>query len=140
MADIPPKPWPTGIAETCEPLVRRILAPNPSPYTFTGTETYLVGAGQEVAVIDPGPAGAGFDGHADTHGAGHVEAILAAIGEARLVAILCTHTQRPTVCSRMARLSPETAGQLKPWRRPGTPRTTCATRCGKAAPCSPATT
>jgi glyoxylase-like metal-dependent hydrolase (beta-lactamase superfamily II) len=94
MADIPPKPWPTGIAEQCEPLVRRVLAPNPSPYTFTGTETYLVGAGGEVAVIDPGPAGPGFDGQADTHGAGHVEAILNAIGDARLVAIICTHTHR----------------------------------------------
>ena len=94
MVDIPPKPWPTGIAEQCEPLVRRVLAPNPSPYTFTGTETYLVGTGSEVAVIDPGPAGTGIAGHADTEGAGHVEAILAAIGDARLVAILCTHTHR----------------------------------------------
>ena len=52
--DAPPKPWPTGLAEQCEPLVRRVLAPNPSHYTFTGTQTYLVGAGDEVAVIDPG--------------------------------------------------------------------------------------
>jgi len=94
MPEIPPKPWPTGIAEQVEPLVRRVLAPNPSPYTYTGTETYIVGAGSEVAVIDPGPAGTGEAGHADTHGAGHVEAILAAIGAARLVAICCTHTHR----------------------------------------------
>ncbi len=92
--DIPPQPWPTGLAEQCEPLVRRVLAPNPSPYTFTGTETYVVGAGAEVAVIDPGPAGTGEPGHADTNGGGHVGAILAAIGDARLVAILCTHTHR----------------------------------------------
>ncbi|PKB14727.1 glyoxylase-like metal-dependent hydrolase (beta-lactamase superfamily II) [Novosphingobium kunmingense] len=91
---IPPKPWPTGLAEQCEPLVRRVLAPNASPYTFTGTQTYLVGAGDQVAVIDPGPAGTGVAGHADTHGEGHVEAILAAIGAARLSAILCTHTHR----------------------------------------------
>ncbi|WP_230206776.1 MBL fold metallo-hydrolase [Novosphingobium sp. Gsoil 351] len=71
-----------------------MLAPNPSPYTFTGTETYIVGAGSEVAVIDPGPAGTGEVGHADTNGEGHVGAILEAIGEARLVAILCTHTHR----------------------------------------------
>ena len=94
MPEIPPKPWPTGIAEQVERLVRRVLAPNPSPYTYTGTETYIVGAGSEVAVIDPGPAGTGEAGHADTHGAGHVEAILAAIGAARLVAICCTHTHR----------------------------------------------
>ena len=91
---IPPKPWPTGLAEQCEPLVRRVLAPNASPYTFTGTQTYLVGAGSDVAVIDPGPAGTGVAGHADTHGEGHVDAILAAIGEARLAAIVCTHTHR----------------------------------------------
>jgi hypothetical protein len=75
MVDIPPQPWPTGLAEQVEPLVRRVLAPNPSPYTFTGTETYIVGAGSEVAVIDPGPAGTGEAGHADTNGQGHVGAI-----------------------------------------------------------------
>lgn len=94
MVDIPSKPWPTGLAEQTEPLVRRVLAPNPSPYTFTGTETYIVGAGSEVAVIDPGPAGTGEAGHADTNGEGHVGAILEAIGSARLVAIMCTHTHR----------------------------------------------
>lgn len=90
----PPQPWPTGLSEQCEPLVRRVLAPNPSPYTYTGTQTYIVGAGAEVAVIDPGPAGTGVEGHADTEGAGHVEAILAAVGTARVTAILCTHTHR----------------------------------------------
>ncbi len=92
--DIPPKPWPTGLAEQCEPLVRRVLAPNASPYTFTGTQTYLVGAGDEVAVIDPGPAGTGAEGHADTRGEGHVPAIIAALAGAKLTAILCTHTHR----------------------------------------------
>jgi glyoxylase-like metal-dependent hydrolase (beta-lactamase superfamily II) len=98
--DAPPKPWPTGLSELCEPLVRRVLAPNASPYTFTGTQTYIVGAGSEVAVIDPGPADTGaetepspFKG-ADTNGRGHVEAILAAVGDARISAILCTHTHR----------------------------------------------
>ena len=56
MAAIPPKPWPTGKVERPEPLVARVLAPNPSPYTFTGTQTYIVGTGDKVAVIDPGPA------------------------------------------------------------------------------------
>jgi glyoxylase-like metal-dependent hydrolase (beta-lactamase superfamily II) len=92
--DAPPKPWPTGLAESCEPLVRRVLAPNPSPYTYTGTQTYIVGAGSDVAVIDPGPHGTGVAGHADTNGAGHVEAILAAVGDARIAAICCTHTHR----------------------------------------------
>ena len=98
--DAPPQPWPTGLAEQCEPLVRRVLAPNASPYTFTGTQTYIVGAGAEVAVIDPGPADFGAGGEpspfkgADTNGVGHVEAILAAVGSAKLTAILCTHTHR----------------------------------------------
>jgi len=65
-----------------EPLVRRLLAPNPSPFTYTGTETYVVGRG-EVAVIDPGP---------DL--AEHVDAILAATQGERITAILCTHTHR----------------------------------------------
>ena len=78
-----PASWPTGRAVWLEPLVRRVLAPNPSPYTFTGTQTYLVGAGADVAVIDPGPA------EAD-----HIDAILAAVGPARIVAIACTHTHR----------------------------------------------
>lgn len=98
--NIPAKPWPTGLSELCEPLVRRVLAPNASPYTFTGTQTYIVGAGAEVAVIDPGPADGGADSEpspfkgADTNGAGHVDAILATVGSARITAILCTHTHR----------------------------------------------
>lgn len=90
----PPKPWPTGLSEQCEPLVRRVLAPNPSPYTFTGTQTYLVGAGDEIAVIDPGPAQTGPAGSADTFAGGHLEALIAAIGTARVGAIMCTHTHR----------------------------------------------
>ena len=86
--------WNTGIAVSLEPLVRRVLAPNPSPYPFNGTQTYLVGGGSDVAVIDPGPDDTGAPGHADTNGEGHVEAILAAIGSARVAAILCTHTHR----------------------------------------------
>jgi len=87
-------PLPVGLAEQLEPLVRRVLAPNPSPFTYTGTQTYLVGSGADVAVIDPGPAGGGAEGHASTEGRGHVEAILAAVGGARVAAILCTHTHR----------------------------------------------
>ena len=86
--------WNTGRAVALEPLVRRVLAPNASPYTFTGTQTYLVGNGAEVAVIDPGPDDTGAPGHAATNGEGHVAAILAAAGDARIVAILCTHTHR----------------------------------------------
>lgn len=94
------KPWPDSIragdVEQHEPLVRRVLAPNPSPYTFTGTQTWIVGAGEDVAVIDPGPTGSGasIGDPADINGAGHVEAILRATQGHRIAAILCTHTHR----------------------------------------------
>lgn len=83
MATLPSRPWPVGEAERCGPLVRRVLADNSSPYTFTGTQTFIVGDGADVAVIDPGPADAR-----------HVDAILAAAGRAQITAIVCTHTHR----------------------------------------------
>lgn len=92
--------WPdtiqAGDTQQHEPLVRRVLAPNPSPYTYTGTQTWLVGAGNEVAVIDPGPSGSGMSmgDPADINGEGHVDAILRAIGDAKVTAIMCTHTHR----------------------------------------------
>jgi glyoxylase-like metal-dependent hydrolase (beta-lactamase superfamily II) len=92
--------WPdtiqAGETEQHEPLVRRVLAPNPSPYTYTGTQTWLVGAGSDVAIIDPGPAGSGMSigDPADINGEGHVEAILRAVAGQRVAAILCTHTHR----------------------------------------------
>lgn len=73
---------PVGRAIVLEPLVRRVLAANPGPFTYHGTQTYLVGQG-EVAVIDPGP-----------DEPDHVEALLAAVAGERVVAILCTHTHR----------------------------------------------
>ena len=73
---------PYGLAEEVAPGVRRLLADNPSPFTFTGTQTYIVGRG-EVAVIDPGPD---LDAH--------VASILAATAGERIAAILCTHTHR----------------------------------------------
>jgi glyoxylase-like metal-dependent hydrolase (beta-lactamase superfamily II) len=79
----PPKPWPHGLAEQTEPLVRRVLAGNPSAFTFTGTQSYIVGAGEGVAVIDPGP-----------NEPEHIEALVAAIGGAKVEAIVCTHTHQ----------------------------------------------
>jgi glyoxylase-like metal-dependent hydrolase (beta-lactamase superfamily II) len=73
---------PYDLLEPLEPGIARLLAANPSPFTFTGTQSYFVGE-DDVAVIDPGP---------DLPG--HVDAILAALGGRRLVAIVCTHTHR----------------------------------------------
>lgn len=50
--DFNPKP---GLPEQLQPGVRRLLAPNPSPMTYRGTNTYLIGT-TKLAVIDPGPA------------------------------------------------------------------------------------
>jgi glyoxylase-like metal-dependent hydrolase (beta-lactamase superfamily II) len=80
---MPPQPWPTGEVEQLGPHVRRVLAPNASPFTYTGTQTYLVGGEDGLAVIDPGPA------EAD-----HLAALECAIGGAPVAAILCTHTHR----------------------------------------------
>lgn len=71
-----------GTREQIEPLVARVLATNPSPYTYTGTQTYLVGT-SDLAVIDPGP---------DLPE--HLDALLAAIEGRPVRAILCTHTHR----------------------------------------------
>lgn len=46
---------PAGIMQRMEPGIRRIIAPNPSPMTYWGTNTFVLGEG-DVAVIDPGPA------------------------------------------------------------------------------------
>jgi glyoxylase-like metal-dependent hydrolase (beta-lactamase superfamily II) len=69
-----------GRLEPVAPGVRRIVARNPSAFTFRGTGTYVVGEG-EVAVIDPGP-------NLDEH----VEALLQGLGAERVTHILITHT------------------------------------------------
>lgn len=79
--NIPP-PGPVGLVEQLEPLVQRVLADNPSPYTYTGTQTYIVG-GDKVVVIDPGP-----------DEATHVDALMQALEGRTIIAITCTHTHR----------------------------------------------
>jgi glyoxylase-like metal-dependent hydrolase (beta-lactamase superfamily II) len=71
-----------GRLEPVAPMIRRIVARNPSPFTFKGTGTYVVGTG-EVAVIDPGP---------DL--IEHVDALLAGLSGERVTHILVTHTHR----------------------------------------------
>lgn len=69
-----------GVADRLSPLVRRVIAGNPGPLTYTGTGTYIVGNGC-VAVIDPGPADED-----------HVQAILKATEGEVISHILVTHT------------------------------------------------
>ncbi|SFF09407.1 Glyoxylase, beta-lactamase superfamily II [Sulfitobacter brevis] len=71
---------PVGIAETLEAGLRRIVAPNPSPMTYRGTNTYLLGK-TDLAVIDPGP-----------EDQTHLAAILAAVQPGQRIShIIVTH-------------------------------------------------
>ncbi len=73
--DLPP-----GEARPVSPLIRRLVAPNPSAFTFQGTGTYIVGRGA-VAVIDPGPMIES-----------HLQSILDALRGETVSHILVTHT------------------------------------------------
>jgi glyoxylase-like metal-dependent hydrolase (beta-lactamase superfamily II) len=73
---------PVGACVQLSPLVRRVVAPNPGPVTFTGTCSYIVG-NRRVAVIDPGP---------DVPG--HVEALLAAVQGETVTHIVVSHTHK----------------------------------------------
>ena len=71
---------PYGRVEQLSPLVRRVLAHNPSPFTGTGTGTYIVGHGT-VAILDPGP-----------NDAAHLGAVAAAVAGETVSHLLVTHT------------------------------------------------
>jgi glyoxylase-like metal-dependent hydrolase (beta-lactamase superfamily II) len=71
-----------GSPDDVAPGVRRVLAPNPSPFTFTGTCSYIVGRGR-VAIIDPGP-----------NDPAHIEALLNATRGETVAQIVLTHTHR----------------------------------------------
>ena len=71
-----------GVAVEIVPGVRRMVANNPGPFTFKGTNTYIVGHG-EVAVIDPGPD--------DQE---HLKALAAALQGEKITHIMVTHTHR----------------------------------------------
>jgi len=75
--DLPP-----GQVDEVMPGVRRLVAPNPGPFTFTGTVTYIVGRGK-VAIIDPGPE------HES-----HIAAVLDAVRGETVTHIFVTHTHR----------------------------------------------
>jgi glyoxylase-like metal-dependent hydrolase (beta-lactamase superfamily II) len=68
-----------GACDQVSPLIRRVVANNPGPFTFRGTGTYIVGRGK-LAVIDPGPD---MDDH--------LEAILAATAGEQITHIFVTH-------------------------------------------------
>lgn len=69
-----------GTLEEVAPGIRRMVAPNPGPFTYAGTNTYVVGQGR-VAVIDPGP---------DL--TEHVDALMRALARETVTHIFVTHT------------------------------------------------
>jgi glyoxylase-like metal-dependent hydrolase (beta-lactamase superfamily II) len=77
---VPPIEVTYGAHEWLSPLVRRVVAENPSKYTYLGTGTYIVGR-EIVAVIDPGPSLPS-----------HREAMERALEGCQVAAILVTHT------------------------------------------------
>jgi glyoxylase-like metal-dependent hydrolase (beta-lactamase superfamily II) len=88
-----------GVPSALSPLVRRIVAPNPGPFTGPGTNTYLVGI-DEVAVIDPGPD--------DTS---HIDAIIGASMKERVRWVVLTHTH-PDHAPGTARLVQATGAEV----------------------------
>lgn len=72
----------TGQPVEVAPGVRRVTAANPGPFTFRGTNTFLIGE-RDLAILDPGPADPS-----------HIEAIMKAAGDARVAHILVSHTHR----------------------------------------------
>ncbi len=68
-----------GRVDRVSPLIRRVIANNPGPFTYTGTGVFIVGQG-EVAVIDPGP---------DL--AEHFDALKAALAGEKITHVLVTH-------------------------------------------------
>ncbi len=71
-----------GAVVTLSETVRRVTAPNPGPFTFHGTNTYILGRGA-VAIVDPGP-----------EDEAHVQAILDAVKGETIADIFVTHTHR----------------------------------------------
>ena len=69
-----------GRADQVSPLIRRVIADNPGPFTYTGTGTYIIGQGN-VAVVDPGPLDEA-----------HLDALYAAVEGETVTHILITHT------------------------------------------------
>ena len=74
---------PEGKLTRLSPLLRRLIAGNGGPFTFTGTCSYIIGQGR-VAILDPGPA-------ANT---AHIEGLLAAVRGETVTHIVVTHTHR----------------------------------------------
>ena len=72
-----------GAVEQTAPGIRRVLCGNPGPFTYRGTNSWIIGQGNSVAILDPGPVDAA-----------HLAALLDATKGERITHILVTHTHR----------------------------------------------
>ena len=102
-----------GVPRELFPGVTRLVANNPGPFTFKGTNTYLLGKGADVALIDPGP-----------EDEAHFNAILAATKGRRITDIIITHTHRDHI-DGLPRLQRATGARVQGYgrkaRNPGQP-------------------
>ena len=101
-----------GVPRELFPGVARLVANNPGPFTFKGTNTYLLGKGRDIALVDPGP-----------EDDAHLKATLAAVQGKRITAIIITHTHRDHI-DGLPRLQAETGAKVygfgRKARNPGT--------------------
>lgn len=98
-----------GAAEDVAPGIRRIVANNPGPYTFLGTNTYLVGT-EEIAIVDPGPLDEA-----------HLDAIARATRGQRVSHICITHSHRDH-CDGARPLQRRLGGEIVAFGPTGTTR------------------
>lgn len=92
-----------GVIEVVAPGVRRMTCPNPSPYTFTGTQTYLVGD-RDLALIDPGP-----------DRGEHLDALLGSLDPGQRIShILITHSHNDH-SPGAARVAAQTGARIHAW-------------------------
>ncbi|MGD9802351.1 MAG: MBL fold metallo-hydrolase [Hyphomicrobiaceae bacterium] len=89
-----------GVPSELVPGVTRIVANNPGPFTFKGTNTYLLGQGRDVALVDPGP-----------EDDAHFDAIMQAVKGRKIASIIITHTHRDHI-DGLPRLKAETGASV----------------------------
>lgn len=94
-----------GVPRELMPGIERLVANNPGPFTYKGTNTYLIGQGHDIMLMDPGP-----------EDDAHFDATMKAIGKRRVTTILITHTHRDHV-DGLARLQKATGAKTAGYGR-----------------------